>query len=193
MIHISQPAICTATKAFTLFGFEFVYVLDDDASWRRIFVMLADGKAAVCVLPHRLYIKRKSARRACEKSVVMNRIGDWAWDGKVLILHYSSISFTTRLLTELRCKFIKYYRADGQEPLAWGAIVAAESLIAVLLFIGARKIGADSAFPRGFRREGWTDAGFGFDSRGTMVTAGVYMVVRCNAIIKTADGKVMSR
>jgi NADH-quinone oxidoreductase subunit L len=137
------------------------------------------------------YIKRDEARRAAKKAFVMNRIGDWGvLMGMFLIFTLTgSISFYDKVVDGAPvASSLNIIAQMAQEPFAWGAIFAGGiTSIAVLLFIGAT--GKSAQIPL-FT---WLpDAMAGptpvsaLIHAATMVTAGVYMVVRCNAIYQNA-------
>ncbi|MBA2620325.1 MAG: NADH-quinone oxidoreductase subunit L [Acidobacteria bacterium] len=137
------------------------------------------------------YIKRDEARRAAKKAFVMNRIGDWGvLMGMFLIFTMTgSISFYDKVVGgETVQSSLVLLGQMAQEPFAAGAIFAGGiTTIAVLLFIGAT--GKSAQIPL-FT---WLpDAMAGptpvsaLIHAATMVTAGVYMVVRCNAIYQNA-------
>jgi NADH-quinone oxidoreductase subunit L len=137
------------------------------------------------------YIKRDEARRAAKKAFVMNRIGDWGvLMGMFLIFTLTgSISFYDKVVDGTPvASSLNLLGQMAQEPFAWGAIFAGGiTSIAVLLFIGAT--GKSAQIPL-FT---WLpDAMAGptpvsaLIHAATMVTAGVYMVVRCNAIYQNA-------
>ena len=137
------------------------------------------------------YINRDEARRAAKKAFVMNRIGDWGvLIGIFLVFTLTgSISFYDKVVggTEIHSS-LGVIASMAQEPLAWGTIFAGGiTSTAVLLFIGAT--GKSAQIPL-FT---WLpDAMAGptpvsaLIHAATMVTAGVYMVVRCNAIYQNA-------
>ena len=137
------------------------------------------------------YIKRDEARKAAKKAFVMNRIGDWGvLMGMFLIFTLTgSISFYDKVVDGTPvASSLNLLGQMAQEPFALGAIVAGGiTSIAVLLFIGAT--GKSAQIPL-FT---WLpDAMAGptpvsaLIHAATMVTAGVYMVVRCNAIYQNA-------
>ncbi len=137
------------------------------------------------------YIKRDEARKAAKKAFVMNRIGDWGvLMGMFLIFTLTgSISFYDKVVDGVQVQSsLALLGQMAQEPFALGAIVAGGiTSIAVLLFIGAT--GKSAQIPL-FT---WLpDAMAGptpvsaLIHAATMVTAGVYMVVRCNAIYQNA-------
>ncbi|MFN2413085.1 MAG: NADH-quinone oxidoreductase subunit L [Pyrinomonadaceae bacterium] len=137
------------------------------------------------------YIKRNEARDAAKKAFVMNRIGDWGvLMGMFLIFTMTgSISFYDKIVDGTPVvSSLNLIAGMAQEPFAWGAIFAGGiTSIAVLLFIGAT--GKSAQIPL-FT---WLpDAMAGptpvsaLIHAATMVTAGVYMIVRCNAIYQNA-------
>ncbi len=137
------------------------------------------------------YILRDEARRAAKKAFVMNRIGDWGvLMGIFLIFAMTgSISFYDKIVDGTQvASSLGIFAQMAQEPFALGTIVAGGiTSVAVLLFIGAT--GKSAQIPL-FT---WLpDAMAGptpvsaLIHAATMVTAGVYMVVRCNAIFQNA-------
>ncbi|MGI8812681.1 MAG: NADH-quinone oxidoreductase subunit L [Pyrinomonadaceae bacterium] len=137
------------------------------------------------------YIKRDEARRAAKKAFIMNRIGDWGvLMAMFLIFTLSgSISFYEKTVDGVQVhSALTILGQMAQEQFALGAIVAGGiTSIAVLLFIGAT--GKSAQIPL-FT---WLpDAMAGptpvsaLIHAATMVTAGVYLVVRCNAIYQNA-------
>ncbi len=137
------------------------------------------------------YLKWDEARRAAKKAFVMNRIGDWG----VLIAMFliftltGTISFYDKTVDGTNvASSLNIIGQMAQEPFAWGAIFAGGiTSVAVLLFIGAT--GKSAQIPL----LTWLpDAMAGptpvsaLIHAATMVTAGVYMVVRCNAIYQNA-------
>ncbi len=137
------------------------------------------------------YIKKDEARRAAKNAFVMNRIGDWGvLMGMFLIFTLTgSISFYDKVIDGQTVESsLGLIARMPQEPFAAGAIVAGGiTSIAVLLFIGAT--GKSAQIPL----LTWLpDAMAGptpvsaLIHAATMVTAGVYMVVRCNAIYQNA-------
>src|SRR4051794_30812471 len=137
------------------------------------------------------YIKRDEARKAAKKAFVMNRIGDWGvLIGVFLVFTLTgSISFYDKSVDGTQVhSALSAFAQMAQEPLAWKAIFAGGiTSVAVLLFVGAT--GKSAQIPL-FT---WLpDAMAGptpvsaLIHAATMVTAGVYMVVRCNAIYQNA-------
>lgn len=137
------------------------------------------------------YLKKDEAREAAKKAFVMNRIGDWGvLIGIFLIFTLTgTISFYDKSVDGVQiASALGKFAEMAQEPFALGAIVAGGiTSVAVLLFIGAT--GKSAQIPL-FT---WLpDAMAGptpvsaLIHAATMVTAGVYMVVRCNAIFQNA-------
>lgn len=137
------------------------------------------------------YLKKDEARTAAKKAFVMNRIGDWGvLIGVFLIFTLTgSISFFDKTVdgtpVASALNMIAAMPADG---FGWGTLVAGGiTSAAILLFIGAT--GKSAQIPL-FT---WLpDAMAGptpvsaLIHAATMVTAGVYMVVRCNGIYQNA-------
>ena len=137
------------------------------------------------------YIKRDEAREAAKKAFVMNRIGDWGvLIGIFLIFTLTgTISFYDKTVDGTHvASALNIFAAMAKDPFTAGAIFAGGvTSVAVLLFIGAT--GKSAQIPL-FT---WLpDAMAGptpvsaLIHAATMVTAGVYMVVRCNAIYQNA-------
>ncbi|HKP68871.1 MAG TPA: NADH-quinone oxidoreductase subunit L [Pyrinomonadaceae bacterium] len=139
------------------------------------------------------YLKLDEARRAAKKAFVMNRIGDWGvLMGVFLIFTLTgSISFYDKTVDGTQVQSVFSWIAanvGSPEPFALAAITAGGlTSVAVLLFIGAT--GKSAQIPL-FT---WLpDAMAGptpvsaLIHAATMVTAGVYMVVRCNSIFQNA-------
>ena len=138
------------------------------------------------------YIKRDEARKAAKKAFVMNRIGDWGVLMGIFLTFTltGSISFFDKTVggEEVQSVFSYVINTMSAEPFTWGAIVAGGlTSIGVLMFIGAT--GKSAQIPL----LTWLpDAMAGptpvsaLIHAATMVTAGVYLVVRSNAIYQYA-------
>jgi NADH-quinone oxidoreductase subunit L len=138
------------------------------------------------------YVDRKEVGDAAKKAFIANRVGDWGVVMGIMLIFFltsqagnASISFfdkpgVTSALTTLA--------GMGADPFAWKALFAGGiTSVAILLFIGAT--GKSAQIPLYV----WLpDAMAGptpvsaLIHAATMVTAGVYMVVRCNAIFQLA-------
>lgn len=137
------------------------------------------------------YIKLDEARRAAKKAFVMNRIGDWGvLIGIFLVFTLTgSISFYEKSVDGVQvASALQKFAEMAQEPFAFNMLWAGGiTSVAALLFVGAT--GKSAQIPL-FT---WLpDAMAGptpvsaLIHAATMVTAGVYMVVRCNAIYQNA-------
>ncbi len=137
------------------------------------------------------YIKRGEAGDAAKKAFVMNRIGDWGvLMGIFLVFTLTgTISFYDKTVDGTAvASSLNLFAQMAADPFGWQSIFAGGiTSVAVLLFIGAT--GKSAQIPL-FT---WLpDAMAGptpvsaLIHAATMVTAGVYMVVRCNAIYQNA-------
>lgn len=142
------------------------------------------------------YIKWDTARRAAKKAFVMNRIGDWGVIMGVLLIFTltGSVSFFDKSVDGVTINSaLRLISQMPSESFNLAAIFAGGiTSAAVLLFIGAT--GKSAQIPL-FT---WLpDAMAGptpvsaLIHAATMVTAGVYMVVRCNAIYQNAPSAMM--
>lgn len=135
------------------------------------------------------YIKKDEARKAAKKAFVMNRIGDWGVLMGIFLMFSltGSISFFDKTVDGAQVQSVFTWISQNvmtAEPFTWGAILGGGlTSIGVLLFIGA--CGKSAQIPL-FT---WLpDAMAGptpvsaLIHAATMVTAGVYLVVRSNAI-----------
>ncbi|HMQ02293.1 MAG TPA: NADH-quinone oxidoreductase subunit L [Pyrinomonadaceae bacterium] len=139
------------------------------------------------------YLKKDEAREAAKKAFVMNRIGDWGvLMGIFLVFTLTgSISFFDKSVggEEVQSVFTWVLQnVSAAEPFTWGAILTGGlTTIGILMFIGAT--GKSAQIPL----LTWLpDAMAGptpvsaLIHAATMVTAGVYLVVRSNAIYQFA-------
>jgi NADH-quinone oxidoreductase subunit L len=137
------------------------------------------------------YLKKDEARTAAKKAFVMNRIGDWGVLIGIFLIFIltGTISFYDKSVDGTQvASALNIFAGMATDPFGWGTIFAGGvTSVAVLLFIGAT--GKSAQIPL-FT---WLpDAMAGptpvsaLIHAATMVTAGVYMVVRCNAIYQNA-------
>jgi NADH-quinone oxidoreductase subunit L len=131
------------------------------------------------------YIDRKEAGDAAKKAFITNRVGDWGFVLGIMLTFTltGSISFFDKPAHGVSSA-LQAFTAMGVDPFTWQAIFAGGvTSVAVLLFIGAA--GKSAQIPLYV----WLpDAMAGptpvsaLIHAATMVTAGVYMIVRCSAI-----------
>jgi NADH-quinone oxidoreductase subunit L len=136
------------------------------------------------------YIDRKEAGDAAKKAFITNRVGDWGFVMGILLVFFltstlgnGTISFFDQPVTGVTSLF-NVLGAQPVEAFAWRTLFAGGvTSIAVLLFIGA--VGKSAQIPLYV----WLpDAMAGptpvsaLIHAATMVTAGVYMIVRCSVI-----------
>jgi NADH-quinone oxidoreductase subunit L len=131
------------------------------------------------------YLDRREAGDAAKKAFITNRVGDWGFVMGVLLVFFltGSVSFFDKPVHGVTSA-LQTIAGMQVEPFTLGAIVAGGvTSVAVLLFIGAA--GKSAQIPLYV----WLpDAMAGptpvsaLIHAATMVTAGVYMVVRCSVI-----------
>src|SRR5688500_1746367 len=131
------------------------------------------------------YIDRKEAGDAAKKAFITNRVGDWGFVlGIMLVFSVTgSISFFDKPAHGVTSA-LSAFTGLPVDPFTWGAIIAGGATsVAILLFIGAA--GKSAQIPLYV----WLpDAMAGptpvsaLIHAATMVTAGVYMIVRCSEI-----------
>ena len=133
------------------------------------------------------YIRRKEAGDAAKKAFITNRIGDWGFVLGIMLTFFltGSVSFFANPAAgEATQTALSYFKTAPVDPFTWGAIFAGGATsVAILLFIGAA--GKSAQIPLYV----WLpDAMAGptpvsaLIHAATMVTAGVYMIVRCSEI-----------
>ncbi len=131
------------------------------------------------------YTDRKEAGDAAKKAFITNRVGDWGFVLGLMLIFFltGSVSFFNKAEHGVTSA-LQIIGGMNVDPFTWQAIFAGGiTSAAVLLFIGA--IGKSAQIPLYV----WLpDAMAGptpvsaLIHAATMVTAGVYMIVRCSAI-----------
>jgi NADH-quinone oxidoreductase subunit L len=131
------------------------------------------------------YIDRKEAGDAAKKAFITNRVGDWGFVLGIMLTFFitGSVSFFDKPAQGV-ASALQTIAALPVDPFTWHAIFSGGvTSLAVLLFIGAA--GKSAQIPLYV----WLpDAMAGptpvsaLIHAATMVTAGVYMIVRCSAI-----------
>ena len=132
------------------------------------------------------YLDRKEAGDAAKKAFITNRVGDWGFLLGILLTFFvtGSVSFFANPVTGATQTALSFFQNQPVDPFTAGAILAGGATsIAVLLFVGA--VGKSAQIPLYV----WLpDAMAGptpvsaLIHAATMVTAGVYMIVRCSEI-----------
>ena len=136
------------------------------------------------------YLDKDEAAPAAKKAFIANRVGDWGFVLGLMLVFFmtGSVSFYDKPTYGVVSALGQIAAIPTVDPFTWHAIFAGGvTSIAVLLFIGAT--GKSAQIPLFV----WLpDAMAGptpvsaLIHAATMVTAGVYMVVRCNTIFTHA-------
>jgi NADH-quinone oxidoreductase subunit L len=137
------------------------------------------------------YFDKKEAGDAAKKAFITNRIGDWGFVLGIMLTFAvtGSVSFFANPAAGGAAHTaFEYFQTHSPDPFTWGALITGGATsIAILLFIGAA--GKSAQIPLYV----WLpDAMAGptpvsaLIHAATMVTAGIYMIVRCSAIFVDA-------
>ena len=154
------------------------------------FVLMCVGWEGVGLCSYLLigyYFKRNEASAAAKKAFITNRIGDWGFLLGIMLTFFltGSVSFFANPAAgEAAQTALSYFKNGPVDPFTLGAIFAGGATsVAMLLFLGAT--GKSAQIPLYV----WLpDAMAGptpvsaLIHAATMVTAGVYMIVRCSEI-----------
>src|SRR5688500_14418386 len=154
------------------------------------FVLMFVGSEGVGLCSYLLigyYFDRKEAGDAAKKAFITNRVGDWGFVLGIMLTFFvtGSVSFFANPAAgEAAQTALSYFKNQPVEPFTLSAIFAGgATTIAILLFIGAA--GKSAQIPLYV----WLpDAMAGptpvsaLIHAATMVTAGVYLIVRCSEI-----------
>src|ERR1044072_8607362 len=154
------------------------------------FVLMFIGWEGVGLFSYLLigyYFNSKQASDAAKKAFITNRIGDWGFVLGIMLtfLLTGSVSFFANPAAgETAHTAFSFFKSLPAEPFSFAAVFAGGATsVAVLLFIGA--VGKSAQIPLYV----WLpDAMAGptpvsaLIHAATMVTAGVYMIVRCSEI-----------
>jgi NADH-quinone oxidoreductase subunit L len=132
------------------------------------------------------YTDKKEAGDAAKKAFITNRVGDWGFVMGIMLTFFltGSISFFNKPAHGVTSALQTIAGMSAVDPFTWQAIFAGGvTSIAILLFIGA--VGKSAQIPLYV----WLpDAMAGptpvsaLIHAATMVTAGVFMIVRCSVI-----------
>jgi NADH-quinone oxidoreductase subunit L len=136
------------------------------------------------------YFDKKEAGDAAKKAFITNRIGDWGFVLGIMLTFAvtGSVSFFANPAAGGAHTAFEYFANHAADSFTWGAITGlGATSIALLLFIGA--VGKSAQIPLYV----WLpDAMAGptpvsaLIHAATMVTAGIYMIVRCSPIFVDA-------
>ena len=188
MVHIYSIGYMHGDKGFWRF---FTYLSTFTLSMLILvmgnnFLMLFVGWELVGLSSYLLigfWFHKKSAADACKKAFVMNRIGDFGFYVGLLlvIVTFQSLTYHDAFNAEA------IHHIQGQKFTVFGIDLSLIDLMTFGLFCGA--MGKSAQFPLHTwlpdAMEGPTPVS-ALIHAATMVTAGVYMVARCNALFAEA-------